>query len=162
MSSASGIDLDPNIEYLTFEHMSIVLTEKKLDDQIFLIDSDPKLLVDLVTKVASTDTDAVKIGVLYRAGGHVTPFCIEKIIFDDEEVVVVYNTDSMALDIELFDQACEEIQMTIRLLAEKFPVYSLAFENAEMAQRWRRQFDQGSCATFALFDLEQLLAMDTG
>jgi hypothetical protein len=165
MSSTSGVDFDPNrhIDYLTFEHMTVVVTEKKLHDQIFLIDSDPELLVDLVKKVASTDTDAVKIGVLYRACGHTTPFCIEKVMLDDdEEVVVVYNTDSMALDGELVDQAREEIQKTVRILAEDFPVYSLAFENAELAQIWKRQFDQGSCATFALFDLEQILAMEMG
>jgi hypothetical protein len=163
MSVTLDINFDQHIDYATFEHMAIVVTEKKLDNQIFLIDSDPQLLVDLVKKVASTDTDAVKIGVLYRACGHTTPFCIEKVLLDEEEeIVVVYNTDSMALDRELVDHAREEIQNTIRMLAKHVPVYSLAFENAELSQRWKRQFDQGSCATFALFDLEQILAMEMG
>ncbi len=41
MSGKSGFDFEQHIDYATFEHMARVVTEKKIDKQIFLIDSDP-------------------------------------------------------------------------------------------------------------------------
>lgn len=158
----------------SFDHMPFILKEMGWKEgEIFLIDNDQEALIKLIGLVRDLDCEEVKIGVLFRVDGHTTPFCIEKkflkkkglyIEEDTDEIieyckekerVVVYNTDSTAMDIDQGDS----IRALVREVAKVADVYSLAFEdpNGSIVRDFKRQSDEGSCATFSLHDIRQII-----
>jgi hypothetical protein len=160
----------------SFDHMPIIICGRGWKEGgIFLIDDDQEALIQLIELVKDLDCEEVKIGVLFRVDGHTTPFCIEKKCVnekdrctedhteddneeDTEEIVdkvVVYNIDSTAMDIDQGDS----IRALVKEVAKVADIYSLAFQDSEeaIAISCKRQFDEGSCATFALHDIERIV-----
>jgi hypothetical protein len=149
----------------TFEHMHWIFEGKKVQEgTIFLIDEDIDTLINLITLIKEEDTLSVKIGVLLRINGHTTPLCIEKKIEErdngDVENIYVYHTDSTVMDIDVGGT----IKEIIHKISEKgiCCVYSLGIIDKErnILRNYKRQSDEQSCATFSLFDVEQMLKMD--
>lgn len=145
----------------TFTHMPYILAQKQVSEgEIFLIDGDVVALQGLIRLIKETDTEDVKIGVLFRVNGHTTPFVIEK-IFDEsteQDTVCVYHTDSVVMDIDVID----DIKAVVRAIAEDTLIYSLGIHDPQgvILRDYKRQFDASSCATYALYDIEQILMMD--
>jgi hypothetical protein len=141
----------------SFDHMSAILKAKGVKEgEIFLIDGDKDALVNLIALIKGADTEEVKIGVLFRVNGHTTPFCIEKKIDEnDVETMVVYNTDSVVMDIDQGDA----VRDVVRRIAQETKIYSLGFADpkGEILRDFKRQSDIGSCATYALFDIEEII-----
>jgi hypothetical protein len=141
----------------TFDHMPAILKSKGREEgEVFLIDGDVEALKGLISLVKDTDSEEIKIGVLFRVDGHTTPFCIEKKIDESgEETISVYHTDSVVMDI---DQG-EQTRQLIREVAKVAPVYSLGFQDSDRSilRDFKRQSDIGSCATYSLFDIEEMI-----
>ncbi|MBT4990012.1 MAG: hypothetical protein HOM96_05710 [Rickettsiales bacterium] len=141
----------------TFDHMSaIFLAKSKKEGEIFLIDDDIDALLSLINLIKQVDSEGVKIGVLFRISGHTTPFCIEKLIDDDDkEQVVAYHTDAVVMDIDQSD----EMHHLVKEVAKIIPIYSLGFQDTDRLtlRDFKRQSDHGSCATYALFDVEEII-----
>lgn len=141
-----------------FDHMSAILKDKgRQEGEIFLIDGDVDALKGLIKLIEEVDSQGVRVGVLFRADGHTTPFCIEKKIDEDseEETMCVYHTDSVVMDIDQGDLVRE----LVKQVSEVAPVYSLGFEDKDKSilRDFKRQSDIGSCATYSLFDVEEMI-----
>jgi hypothetical protein len=148
----------------------ILAAKKVTPGTIFLIDNDVDVLLELIKLVRDTDTCSVKIGVLFRVSGHTTPFCIEKIIPEDEELssdskssnsmekVVVYHTDSVVMDIDQGDAVKEVVEQISKVV----PIYSLGYYDPDQTilRDYKRQSDEYSCATYTLFDVEEMIQMN--
>lgn len=140
-----------------FDHMPAILKAKGWKEgEIFLIDDDSQALIGLINFIRGIDSEGVRIGVLFRIEGHTTPFCIEKKVCDDEsETIVVYHTDSVVMDI---DQG-EATRELVKLISKVAPIYSLGFEDRDkhILRDFKRQSDEASCATYSLFDIEEMI-----
>jgi hypothetical protein len=166
-AAAAGIIVDEDVasgiraaekEVSNFDHMSAILKDKgKKEGEIFLIDGDIEALKGLINLIETTPSEDVRIGVLFRVAGHTTPFCIEKKFNEENELetVSVYRTDSVVMDI---DQR-EEIRALVNEVATVAPIYSLGFEDRDgsILRDYKRQSDVGSCATYSLFDVEEMI-----
>jgi hypothetical protein len=156
---------------VNFDFMPYILAAKKVaPGTIFLIDNDVDVLLELIKLVRETDTCSVKIGVLFRLSGHTTPFCIEKIVPEDDELssssmgsnsmekVVVYHTDSVVMDIDQGD----EIKEVVKQISKVVPIYSLGYYDPDQTilRDYKRQSDEYSCATYTLFDVEEIIQMN--
>lgn len=145
----------------TFNHMPYILAKKQVPEgEIFLIDGDIKAFQSLIQLIKETETEDIKIGVIFRVNGHATPFVIEK-IFDEKtekDNVCVYNTDAVVMDID----AVDDIKALINVIAQDTPIYSLGIRDPQgnILRDYKRQFDTSSCATYSLYDIEQILRMD--
>lgn len=141
-----------------FDDMAAILKDKNIPQgKIFIIEDDKDALTNLVQMIRGVDSFGIKVGVIYKVGGHTTAFCIDKIINeDDEESLMVYNVDSVAMDI---DEA-EEMRAVVVALAEVADeVYSLGFDDRkpEVIRDYKRQYDISSCVTQVLYDVEAML-----
>jgi hypothetical protein len=160
----------------SFDRMPIITNGRGWKEgEIFLIDDDQEALIRLIELLKDLDCEEMKIGVLFRVDGHTTTFCIEKKCVNEKvcniedhaegrtegdtenfvDRVVVYNIDSTAMDIDQSDS----IRALVKEVAKVADIYSLAFQDSDGAitTDCKRQFDEGSCATFALHDIGRMV-----
>ncbi|WP_148299485.1 hypothetical protein [endosymbiont of Acanthamoeba sp. UWC8] len=158
---------------ITFEQLPYILKDRDkilpsaLKRNIILIDltsDSDKTLEELVKLVYSTDSLPMKLGVLCRINGHTTPFCIEKVIYDDDnEEVCIYHTDSVVMDCDQQPLMVNLIKSLSQLSTEEGKRYVKIFSHGfldpknEIKRDYKRQSDGYSCPTFSLFDIEFML-----
>jgi hypothetical protein len=145
----------PTLNFDMMEPVIYGLNEKQRADgkvpyEIYVFE-DMKDVIRTAALMESGHLSQDSIGILYRPGAHTTPIFLTR---NGREVIAI-NTDSVLFYVD----DGEMLKCDLQELSQHMAVYSLGITAGEESEL-RRQYDNYSCAVFAMHDLIHMLETD--